>query len=117
MSKIPNLFVVMNEKGISQKQLAEFIGASTGNVSDWKSGKSAPTIEKLPLIAEYLDVSLDYLLGRAEISKPADDLTEDERKLISGYRTLEQPQKELILHDIELLNRSNESYAKGEEVI
>ena len=74
MSKIPNLFVVMNEKGISQKQLAEFIGASTGNVSDWKSGKSAPTIEKLPLIADYLDVSLDYLLGRAEMSKPAGDM-------------------------------------------
>lgn len=67
MSKIPNLFVIMNEKGVSQKQLAEYIGASTGNVSDWKSGKSAPSIDKLPLIADYLGVSIDYLLNHAEM--------------------------------------------------
>ena len=117
MTKIPVLFKIMKEKGITQKQLAASIGASQGNVADWKSGRGSPSIDKLPLIADCLNVSIDYLLGRDEISKPAGELTEDERKLISGYRTLEQPQKELILHDIELLNRSNESYAKGEEVI
>ena len=118
MSKIPNLFVIMNKKGISQKQLAEFIGASTGNVSDWKSGKSAPAIEKLPLIADYLDVSLDYLLGRADNSvKPASELSNDEIKLLNSYKNLEPYQKELILHDIELLNRNNESAAKASEAI
>lgn len=118
MTKIPNLFVIMNEKGISQKQLSEAINTSQGNISDWKSGRAAPTIDKLPLIADYLDVSLDYLLGRADYSaKPASELTNDEIKLLNSYKNLEPYQKELILHDIDLLNRNNESAVKASEAI
>ncbi|MBR1752844.1 MAG: transcriptional regulator [Ruminococcus sp.] len=74
MTKIPVLFKIMKEKGITQKQLAASIGASQGNVADWKSGRGSPSIDKLPLIADCLNVSIDYLLGRAEMSKPADDM-------------------------------------------
>lgn len=100
MTKIPNLFVIMTKNGISQKQLAENIGASTGNVADWKSGRSAPSIDKLPLIADYLDVSLDYLLGRAETSKSADELNDDEKELLDLYRQLPAKQHEFIKNAI-----------------
>lgn len=112
MSKIPNLFVIMNKKGISQKQLAEFIGASTGNVSDWKSGKSAPAIEKLPLIADYLDVSLDHLLGRADYSaKPAAVLSKNEQELLTMYRELTDDQQHTILITIKAMIADNDEQA------
>ena len=64
--RIPKLFELLAEKNITAKKLAEAIGASEGNVSDWKSGKAIPSAEKLILIADFFDVSLDYLLGRTD---------------------------------------------------
>lgn len=65
-TKIPILFNLLEERGITQKKLSEETGISTGNISDWKSGRAAPKIEALPKIADYLDCSIDYLLGRTD---------------------------------------------------
>lgn len=117
MSVIDRINGLLTEKGISAAKMSKDLGFSSGLYSQWKKGLQKPSVSKIDLIAEYFNVSTDYLLGKSEMSMPADELTEDETKLLSGYRALEQPQKDLILHDIELLNRSNESYAKAGEAI
>ncbi|MGN0180821.1 MAG: helix-turn-helix domain-containing protein [Candidatus Ornithomonoglobus sp.] len=61
---LDNLFDLLQQKGISAKKLSEDTGISTGNISDWKSGRSMPTAIKLDTIANYFDCSVDYLLGR-----------------------------------------------------
>lgn len=66
MANIDNLFKIMAEKRISQKELAVAINASTGNVSDWKKGRSFPSAQKLDEAATFLDCSVDYLLGRTD---------------------------------------------------
>lgn len=48
-----------NDKGIIQEQLANFIGVSTAAVSKWESGISYPDIILLPIIAAFLNVSID----------------------------------------------------------
>lgn len=97
MTKIPVLFKIMKEKGITQKQLAANIGTSQGNIADWKSGKSAPSIDKLPLIANYLDVSVDYLLGRPERSEPAaPELAPEYQEIVELYQDLTPEQQSLI---------------------
>lgn len=63
MSKIPILFELMKNNKVTQQQLSEAVKVSQGNISDWKSGRSSPSIEVLPKIAEYFNVSVDYLLG------------------------------------------------------
>lgn len=63
MSKIPNLFELMEKNNVTQQKLSEAIGFSQGNISDWKSGRSSPSVEALVKIAEYFNVSVDYLLG------------------------------------------------------
>ena len=64
MTKIPRVFEIMKERGITAKKLADAVGVSQGNVSDWKSGRSSPTAAVMAKIADYLGVSSDYLLGR-----------------------------------------------------
>lgn len=64
MTKIPRVFEIMKERGITAKKLADAVGVSQGNVSDWKSGRSAPTAAVMAKIADFLGVSSDYLLGR-----------------------------------------------------
>ena len=67
MANIDNLFKIMAEKRVSQKELAVAINASTGNVSDWKKGRSFPSAQKLDEAATFLECSVDYLLGRTDI--------------------------------------------------
>lgn len=64
---LDNLFDRLKEKGITASKLSAETGISTGNISDWKSGRSLPTAVKLDIIADYLDCSIDYLLGRTDI--------------------------------------------------
>ena len=37
-------------------------GIAASTFSDWKSGRSVPKLDKIKIIAEYFDVSLDYML-------------------------------------------------------
>ena len=64
--KIPNLFKLMDERGIKAAELSRMTGISTGNISDWRSGRSAPTTDKLSIVATALNVSTDYLLTGTE---------------------------------------------------
>lgn len=48
---------------VRQTELAKAAKISKQCVSDYKSGKSSPSIDTLYLICKYLDVSADYLLG------------------------------------------------------
>lgn len=69
---LENLFTLLQPRGISKK-LSEATGISSGNISDWKKGRSKPTAEALTLIADYFDVSVDYLLGREPSSETKKD--------------------------------------------
>lgn len=55
-------------QNLSQETLAEEIGISVQAVSKWECGQSCPDIMYLPHIADYLGVSLDFLL-REETSE------------------------------------------------
>lgn len=48
---------------IKQTDIAKAVNVSKQCISDYKSGKSVPSIDTLFLICKYLDVSADYLLG------------------------------------------------------
>lgn len=50
------------EKGITQEELAEYIGVSKSAVSKWEKEQSYPDITLLPQLAAYFDISIDELL-------------------------------------------------------
>ncbi len=50
------------ERGITQEQLAEYLGISTGAVSQWECDRTAPDITQLPVLANIFDVSADEIL-------------------------------------------------------
>jgi transcriptional regulator with XRE-family HTH domain len=63
---LDNLYQRIINKGIKAKKVSDDTGISTGNISDWKSGRSMPSAPKLDILADYLDCSVDYLLGRTD---------------------------------------------------
>ena len=54
---------VLTYSKISQTELAARVNVSKQCISDYKSGKSFPSIQTLFLICKVLEVSADYLLG------------------------------------------------------
>lgn len=57
---------IIQEKNVKPYHIAKETGISTGLVSAYKRGEKKPTIENITKIADYLDCSVDYLLGRTD---------------------------------------------------
>lgn len=51
-----------DEKGISDYQVWKDTGIATATLSDWKNGVSKPKTDKLRILANYFDVSIEYFL-------------------------------------------------------
>ena len=54
------------DQNITAYRVAKETGISQGLMNEYKSGKKLPTLQNLLKIADYLDVSVDYLLGRTD---------------------------------------------------
>lgn len=61
-----NLKALRIEKNISRKQLSEVLNVSLRLISYWENGERECSFDMLIKIADYFDVSIDYLLGRKE---------------------------------------------------
>ena len=55
---------LMKKQKITQQKIIEDLSLSSNAVYKWLSGKSLPSPDSLIRIAEYLDCSVDYLIGR-----------------------------------------------------
>ena len=51
---------------VTQRQLADYLQIAQPSYIRYENGKAEPTLENLVKIADYFDVSVDYLLGRIE---------------------------------------------------
>ena len=63
---IDRLFALRIKLDISRIQLAEKIGVSKQAMGQFESGKMLPSIHTLVKLADFFDVSLDYLVGRSD---------------------------------------------------
>ena len=119
-SRIPRLFEILDERNLKAKDITNATGIGSGSISDWKSGKSVPTGERLLAVAEFLNVPADYLLGSIdslpEPQKNDENSEMSERdiinarnieKLVSGYNQLPDEQKEDVIQYIEFIGRKH----------
>lgn len=91
----------LSEKKKSQKDLCKHLGLSQQTFSEWNAGRSASYKKYLPQIAEFLGVSVDYLLGKTDKkNKTASDersLTEVEKELLSVTADMDEDEKNALL--------------------
>ncbi len=102
-------------KGVTQEEVAKFVGVSAQAVSKWENG-SIPDTELLPKIADYFAVSIDSLFGRsfadynniqtALVNQITDTPFEQRMKLVFNYcwdmeRAFMTPEHKIELNSIE----------------
>lgn len=61
------LFELRTERNITKKSLGKAIGVSDVAIGYWESGRSEPNASNIVALADYFDVTTDYLLGRTDI--------------------------------------------------
>ena len=61
-----NIKALRLSRNINQVEFAKILGVTKQCVSNWENDNVVPSIEMLCKIADYFNVSTDYLLGRSE---------------------------------------------------
>ncbi|EAO78895.1 transcriptional regulator, Cro/CI family [Streptococcus agalactiae H36B] len=101
------------QRGITLIQLEETLGYSRNTLYKLKTQK--PNAERIAEIADYFNVSTDYLLGRTDnpnIAKDSQEYTSDDlRKMAEKAKTFDG--KPLTESDIDAIQNIIEIYLKG----
>lgn len=72
-------------------------GIATSTLTNWKKGNYTPKQDKLYKIANFFNVSIEYLtIGKEPEKKGHTVLTFEEESIIKAYRALDESQKELV---------------------
>ncbi|SNY19169.1 Helix-turn-helix domain-containing protein [Orenia metallireducens] len=89
------------DKGLTMDELAEQTGLSQSYISEIERNIKEPKFDKLNLLANYFDVSVDYILGRTNIkSKNTDKITqalEDNPELADFWEQLKKRESMQLL--------------------
>ena len=118
---------LLKERGISTYQVAKATGISTASFTGWKQGKWNFKADKLQKIADYFNVSVDYLLtGKEDVengtenesyylnndaAKTAQEIFEKDKVLFDVYRSTDRDR--LIAYAKKL--RSIQKLEEGED--
>lgn len=105
---------LVEERGISKNKMLTDLKLSRSSLIDWQARGTIPSGDTLTKIANYFDVSVDYLLGNiGKKEKPA-DLTSDEldKELIDLYNALPPHLQEQALRHLRFLVSEKESQNK-----
>lgn len=71
------------KQNISGKELGSMLGLKKSPLTDWKNGKSKPTLEQIKKICEIFAISADFLIFDKERYL---NLTPEEQKLVDDFR-------------------------------
>lgn len=104
------------ESGISQKELAEKLGVSPTNIYNYEIGRTQPSIEWLIKIADFFDVSVDYLIERTDdfgnFKKSDVEIDKTTQRLLKILSTFNERQKERVLAYAEGVLESEKEYRR-----
>lgn len=98
---------ILKEKRLTQKELAEDLGLRRPTLSDWKKNGAVPAADICLRIAEYLGVSVEWLVTGKETA-----LTSEEKTLLKQWKILTPDQKDTLLT---LLNKWESEYQAREK--
>ena len=82
-------------KGEAPNVVAKKLNISSASVTWWKQGQRNPSVRTLKMIADYFNVSVEYLKGETDERTPKEkspagaELSEKDRKLVDAYHKSE----------------------------
>lgn len=89
MNFVEKIDMLLSEKGLSRNQFLSALSLSKNSFVNWTNRGNTPNGDILIKIADFFDVSSDYLLGKTDIKKPIseDSLSEEEQRIVMLLRS------------------------------
>lgn len=125
MSTFDRVKKLADKQKISIVELEEKLNFSRNSLYAWK--RSKPSVDKLQKVADYFNVSTDYLLGRSDTpelsKKDVKDLQQQINNIIDGLSNessiayMKNGDSELTPEAVELLRASLENVAKQAKIL
>lgn len=107
-NRIKNL---REERSITQLQLAKTLNIGNTTLSQYESGKRVPSDSIKKAIAEYFDVSLDYLMGLTNVRKTSDIEINIPKEYTDKYKVSSRDKKQYLDH----IKKENEAFFMNDE--
>lgn len=103
------------DKGLYQKELAKTLNVSTSNISNYETNVHLPDFKTILTIADYFNVSVDYLFGRTSFKfnyttlnqKINEEITTGE--ILNTILSFDEKNKNSLLDYLELLKLRDEN--------
>lgn len=117
-SRIKNL---REKRGIIQEILAAELGITQQMLSKYEKDVTVIKVDILKRLAEYFNVTIDYLLGMSDVKR---DLTgqiklnetlDEYYDMIEVYKTLDQYDQELVWSLLQIVRKNEEKKKKDRE--
>jgi transcriptional regulator with XRE-family HTH domain len=98
-----------DDKGLSQSDLAEKAGMQPSAISHFEAGRRSPSFDNLKRLADALNVTIDFLLGREKEAKPAGPVAE---QLFRDFEKLSAQDQETLSSFAKVLAAKNKGRSK-----
>ena len=111
MAMYQRLRDLKEDADLTQKQVADLIGVSTNHYGKYERGETDLPFEKAITLAEYYNISLDYLAGRTNFprGRANPDLSDEQLSVAEQYARLTEKNKgRLELYLEQLLEKQDE---------
>lgn len=89
----------------SQDSIAKDLEVSQSLINNWETGRSTPGPEMLEYIADYFEISVDYLIGRSKYKNVEAGNSELDNVLFSKAKELTDDEKKTIINVINAIKK------------
>ncbi len=96
MTFAEKLYTLRTQYGYSQEALAEKLNVSRQAISKWELGTTLPETDKMIVISDFFDVSIDYLLKDNFKVNKGESLDRVVMKFLGSAQDMDQISKELV---------------------
>lgn len=109
-----------NGKKLTQEEMSKLLKVQRSTYGEYERGKIKPPMDKLNFLANYFDVSVDYLLGNTNLTTPEegretsdisdvsviirkmiDDLENDQNNVVFEGETLDKETRKLLIASLQ----------------
>lgn len=110
MNLVQRIRNLCNSQNLTFAELERNLGFSNGQIRRWE--KTKPGIDKIQKVADYFDVSVDYLLGREKDEYSGEQEDEEIRIMHRGVKNMTKEDREKALKMFETFFDNWDEYTK-----